>query len=146
MWRKFWLVLWECSDRRGVGQWIGPGEFNDGGPGQLALGLVAGQNAIARITYGRDGQLISSKPISLPNPPNSANKHPPLVAYPRDDLMINQNGQQVVKHYQLFMRSTYGIYDFVGALFRNHADILVLNPDRSGSRGIRAGGSSRCPR
>ena len=87
---------------------------------------LGASNEIVRITP--NGRMNS---FSLPSPPKPSRRPatPGLAAFEFDD------GQG--HHFQLFTRSTYGAYNYIGALLRNHTDIdNLLQPDSSSYRGI----------
>jgi streptogramin lyase len=100
-------------------------------PTGVLWAALGNQNAILRIDP--DG---SAKEFPLPaktsKPPSAG-----LAAFEFDDI----DG----KHYQLFTRSTYGAYDYIGAILRNNADIQNLLPDGAGYRGmVRVAPSGDC--
>jgi streptogramin lyase len=83
------------------------------------------QNAIVRITP--DGT-VKEFPLPAAPKPTKAPSAPGLAAFE----FVDSQGD----HYQLFTRSTYGAYGYVGAILRNRADIVNLQPDGTGYRGI----------
>lgn len=107
------------------------------GPDHSLWVAVGGENEIVRITPGADGTLAISKPIPLPKPSKPKPKYGPLIAYPLEDISVDPSGTKTVEHYQLFMRSTYGVYDYVGALLHKNTDIdNLLQKDESGYGGM----------
>jgi hypothetical protein len=84
-----------------------------------------GTQSIVRILPNGD-----TKTFSLPAPPKPSKKGSAagLAAYEFDDGFGN--------HYQLFTRSTYGAYDYVGSLRRNQTDLDIFPPDGSGYQGV----------
>jgi hypothetical protein len=84
--------------------------------------LLSNQNKVVRLSS--DGKTTS---YELPQPPAPA-KHPPSVAFEFDDGFGH--------HYQLFTRSTYGAYEYVGTLLREGDIANLLQPDESDYGGI----------
>ena len=86
----------------------------------------------AASTGGSGGDLASNpakppKAAAISAPPKAPSMH--LVAYPVVD--------QESRHYQLFMRSTYSAYNYIGTLLSENTDIDNLQvPDESGYGGI----------
>jgi hypothetical protein len=87
--------------------------------------LLSGQNEILQVTPNG-----TMKQFPLPAPPKPSKKpsQPGLAAYEFSDAAGN--------HYQLFTRSTYGAYEYIGALLRNHTDIDNLLGNGAGYNGI----------
>lgn len=87
--------------------------------------LLAGQNEILQVTPNG-----TMKQFALPAAPKPSKKpsEPGLAAYEFTDGGGN--------HYQLFTRSTYGAYEYIGALLRNKTDIDNLLGNGPGYNGI----------
>jgi hypothetical protein len=88
------------------------------------------QNKVVRITHDAKGELKISKEVELPSSPKSP-KTGPYVAY---EFQYTAAGHTTT--YQMFMRSTYGVYNYVGALLHHHTDITNLSEDESGYGGM----------
>jgi len=96
--------------------------------------VLGNQNKVVRITHDADGTLSSSQAIALPSAPKSP-KPGPYVAYQFHYVTADSCRCHITtRTFQLFMRSTYGVYNYVGGLLRYDTDIVNLLPnDKSGS-------------
>jgi hypothetical protein len=90
-------------------------------------------NKVTRVAVEKTGALGKPIDVTLTQPPaKPAPPQAPTIAYP---LTTTDDGAGVT--YQVFMRSTYGVYDYIGALIRGHHDISnLLAPDNSKYGGI----------
>jgi hypothetical protein len=110
--------------------------FTAGHDGSLWVSL-GGQNKVARVTYAPDGKLQLSDVVSLPPAPKSP-RNGPYVAYTFQHKTMDQTTKAITTTtYQFFMRSTYGVYNYVGALLHHQTGITnLLEADESGYGGI----------
>ncbi|PQV51799.1 hypothetical protein [Paraburkholderia sp. BL21I4N1] len=91
----------------------------------------ANANRITRVPLDKTGSL--GKPSSQPLEANAAKPKPeqPTIAY-----LLTLKSAPADRHFQVFMRSTYGVYDFIGGLIRNGDIKNLVKPDHSGYGGI----------
>jgi hypothetical protein len=106
------------------------------GPDNSLWVALGSQNKVVRITHGVNGALTVSPPIGLPSAPKSP-KSGPYVAYLFQYITRDERGVTTTRTFQLYMRSTYGVYNYVGALLHYHTDVdNLLALDESGYGGM----------
>jgi len=101
----------------------------------------AAANSIVRVTVNAAGEPVPSKPqkISQGDDAKHGNKLGPIVGYPLKESFRDTSKPTV--EYQVFMRSTYGIYAYLGAVLHKRIllpafDLAVFNPDEAGNAGL----------
>jgi len=87
-------------------------------------------NKVTRVAVDKAGKLatLTSDPVDASPPPKPEQ---PTIAYSL--TLKDPTGD---RHFQIFMRSTYGVYDYVGALLRKKDIRNLLAPDESNYGGI----------